>query len=70
MKEQYTAYPTNWVSKNDLLLARPDLAEQIQNLSDANMHTIAKMIGDAAAETHNVAIEELLASYFQGNEKV
>lgn len=57
------AYPTNWVSKNDLYLSRPDLEAQINALEDGDMLEIASQIGDAVAETHDVAIDEILTAY-------
>ena len=66
--EQEPSYPTNWVSKNDLYLARPDLHTEIENLDEGDMLAIAKDIGDAVAETHDIAIDDILATYLGGLE--
>jgi len=57
------AYATNWVSKNDLYTARPDLHYEIDNLDESDMEAIAKGVGDAMAETHDLAIENFLTDY-------
>jgi hypothetical protein len=64
MKERKErSYATNLVSKNDLYMARPDLRAEIENLDEADMQSIAKDIGDAVAETHDIAIDDILAAY-------
>lgn len=44
-------------------MARPDLRAEIENLDEGDMFAIAKDIGDAVAETHDIAIDDILAAY-------
>ena len=59
----FTAVPTNWVAKEDLLSIRPDLASQIGMLDDNDLAEIADKVGDALSESYWIALPIILASY-------
>src|SRR5260221_14649466 len=64
MTEQDGSYfPTNFVSKEDLLFTRPDLETKILMLSDADVANIADKVGDALQETYWIAVGVVLANY-------
>jgi hypothetical protein len=52
--------PVSWVSKTDLLACRPDLADGITTLTEAQMSILAKELGDALQETYHLALEIVL----------
>ncbi len=55
--------PISWVSKQDLLLCRPDLKEQVEALDGGDVGIIADKIGDALQETYWLAMNIVLADY-------
>ena len=57
------SFPTNSVSKADLLSVRPDLARQIQAFDDGDLAHIADKVGDALAESYWIALAMILASH-------
>lgn len=62
--EQPTAYPTNSVSREDLLSCRPDLEQTFQSLSDGDVEPITDRIGEVLAETYWLAMELILTERF------
>jgi predicted methyltransferase len=58
------AIPVCWVSREDLLAARPDLAQQITTLSEDELHQLARAISDALQEVHQLAIYTTLNALF------
>jgi hypothetical protein len=59
----FSAFPTNWVAKADLLSVRPDLKRRIQALDDDDLSTIADTVGDALTESYWIALPIILAAY-------
>ena len=57
--------PTNWVCKADLIHCRPDLEERIAALDDGDIEYFAGKIGDALQETYWLAMEIMLAEFFE-----
>ena len=57
--------PTNWVCKTDLIHCRPDLEEKIAALDDGDIEHFADKIGDALQETYWLAMEIILAEFFE-----
>ncbi len=64
VEQKWSFFPISWVGKQDLLNRRPDLAEQINALSDAEVEYIGEKIGDALQETYKVAMGIVLTDYF------
>lgn len=64
VEQQWKFIPISWVGKQDLLNCRPDLTEQIETLSDAEVEHIGEKIGDALQETYKLAMGIVLADYF------
>ncbi len=61
-----TPIPVSWVSVDDLLRCRPELAAQIDTLSEADMDRIAKKVGDALQETYWLALGIVLDEFLTG----
>ncbi len=64
VEQKWTYFPISWVGKQDLLNRRPDLAEQIEALSDAEVECIGEKVGDALQETYKLALGIMLEDYF------
>ena len=64
VEQKWTFFPISWVGKQDLLNRRPDLAEEINALSDAEIELIGEKIGDALQETYKLAMGIVLTDYF------
>jgi predicted methyltransferase len=62
------AIPICWVSREDLLAARPDLQQQITALSEDELHQLAHAISDALQEVHQLAIYTTLNALFDLND--
>lgn len=58
------AYPTNWVSREDLVSSRPDLTEAIGTLEEWEIERLAKQIGDHLTETYGLVLDVLLTKRF------
>jgi hypothetical protein len=56
-------FPTNFVSREDLLSARPDLESEILAMSDIDIAHIADEVGDALQEMYSMALPIVLANY-------
>ena len=64
MTEQ-PSFPTNWVSKADLIRCYPDQKERLERLDDSEVECIAGEIGDALQETYWLVMEIILADYLK-----
>ena len=65
MSEKESApIPISWVSREDLAWSRPDVAEQINQMSDTDLDAIAEKIGDALQETYWLAMGIVLDDFF------
>lgn len=62
--EKFATYPTNYVSREDLLSCRPDLDGTIQSFSDWEVEQIADKIGEHLAETYWLTMEIILTERF------
>jgi hypothetical protein len=58
------SYPTNSISKEDLIYARPDLEETIASLSDEQMQQIADRVGEIIKDEYWSAIDAVLSRSF------
>ena len=67
MKER-SPIPICWVSREDLAHCRPDLRGQIEALNDGDVDYIGEKIGDALQDTYWLAMEIVLAGFFQEDE--
>lgn len=63
VEQEPKAFPTNWVSKEDLLYCRPDLKAQIEAMSEGEVDMIAGKIGEALQETYWSAMDIVLTHY-------
>jgi len=64
VEQKWAFFPISWVGKQDLLNCRPDLAQQIGSLNDAEVEHIGGKIGDALQETYKLAMGIALTHYF------
>jgi hypothetical protein len=56
--------PVSWVSKQDLVHCRPDLAGEITALSEADVEYIAEKVGDGLQDSYRLAVEVAIEDYF------
>ncbi len=57
-------HPVAWVSTQDLLNCRPDLADRIQALDSAAVEVIARKVGDALQASYGTALQGVLTEFF------
>jgi len=61
------SYPTNSISKEDLIYSRPDLEPKIEELSNEVLRQIAYRVGEIIKDEYWSAMETVLSRMF-GNE--
>lgn len=57
--------PINWITRESLALCRPDLAEQIDSLDEAEMQYLASVIGDGQENFYRTTVSVVLSQYFR-----
>jgi len=62
-------FPTNWVSKEDLLYSRPELADKISQLSPSEVAHLAAKVGDALTESYWLALGVVLDDFLKEGEQ-
>jgi len=63
------SYPTNSISKEDLIYSRPDLEDKIEALSDDKMRGIADRVGEIIKDEYWAAVHSVLDRAFDLNEE-
>jgi hypothetical protein len=58
------SYPTNSISKADLIGVRPDLAATIEALADEQMQQLADRVGDILTDEYWSAVDHVLRRSF------
>jgi hypothetical protein len=58
-----TPIAISWLSKADLLHARPDLEKRVGELDEAEVEYLAEKLGDALQESYWLALEVVLDDY-------
>lgn len=65
MTPEADTIPICWVSREDLITCRPDLADRLAAMHEAEWAGLANQIGDALQETYWLAIAVALDSLVQ-----
>ena len=55
--------PVCWLSREDLVACRPDLADRIETMSENELASLADRLGDALQETYWIAVAVILENY-------
>ncbi len=63
MDEREISIPVLSLGREDLLYCRPDLKEQIEALTEADIAHLADKVGDALQEAYWMAVETVLGMY-------
>lgn len=64
--KQSEFFPTNYVSRDDLIRCWPELEHQVQSLDASEIENIADKVGDALQETYWTVLEIVLKDYLGG----
>jgi uncharacterized protein YdiU (UPF0061 family) len=59
-----TAIPINWVTRDSLIVCRPDLTDRIEALSENDLHLIAQDVADAQELFYQISVSEVLNQFF------
>ena len=65
MSHEGDPIPVCWLSREDLVACRPDLADRLETLPDPELASLADRLGDALQETYWLALTIILDNLVQ-----